>query len=364
SYNMLAYDVTGDGDADLVGADFLTNHVHVLVSNGDGTFQAATTINTLSAGHAASIGDFNGDSVMDIVAAVSGSDVLQIAFGNGNGTFKAAISYQAVNLPNDVTVGDMNGDGYADLVSVSYDSATPVVEVFLGNGDGAFKARVSSALLQSGVEVELLDVNADGKLDVIAQTKAPGNTVTSFVELLLGNGDGTFNAPSSYQSGPRPTTPMTGISLEDMNGDGVKDLLSISVNPHVLPFTGSTTTRTTGVYDLGKGQAGQGDPLKTRVTSRGNASVSLYSLKELKKFIEKDLKGITAVLEELQSARNLSGVGARAFEDAALSRLTAQNADILAGQIIAKLQSQLRDNALRAHGKLDRKLLEELLSDS
>lgn len=360
SYNITAKDVTNDGVLDLIAAQSGSSEVRVLVGNADGTFKAATTIVTSSAGYNAWYSDFNNDGKLDIVAAVNGSDTLEVAFGNGDGSFKAVTSYQVADGPRDIAVGDVNGDTIEDLVAVTFNGSNPVANVLLGNSDGTFKAATSFALRKSGLEVQLLDIDGDGKLDIVAATKTPGNTSVAYIETLLGNGDGTFKTSTTYLSGPRSENPTIGLSVEDLTGDGVGDIFAISSNPHVLPFEGSTKVISTGVLDIGVGQPGKGDPLKTKVTSVGNATLSIATLKELQGFIEKDLKGITKVLNQLKSAKTFAKAGANAFQAAADNGF-ANSPDALAEQILESIRKQARDVALGAHSKLDRKLVSELL---
>src|SRR6202012_804194 len=63
----------------------------------------------------------------------------------------------------------------------------------------------------------LTDINADGKLDILAfDDSNPGNAIE-----LLGNGDGTFQAAATYATltGPAPYA----MFFADFNGDGKLD---------------------------------------------------------------------------------------------------------------------------------------------
>ena len=94
-----------------------------------------------------------------------------------------------------------------------------MVQILLGNGDGTFaegQSLPTGNLPWDIWAVALADFNGDGKVD-LAVTNEAGNTVTIF----LGNGDGTFT--------PAPATPGTSDSpaavvAADFNGDGKPDL--------------------------------------------------------------------------------------------------------------------------------------------
>src|SRR5947199_5752448 len=60
-------------------------------------------------------------------------------------TFLAPVNYAAGTSPGIMTVGDFNGDGKLDLATANA-TAAPTVSVLLGNGDGTFQAAVRSAL--------------------------------------------------------------------------------------------------------------------------------------------------------------------------------------------------------------------------
>src|ERR1035438_4809239 len=96
-----------------------------------------------------------------------------------------------------VAVGDFNGDGKLDL-AVDNPGSPGTVSMLLGNGDGTFQAPVNSAAGPGSHSLVVGDFNGDGKLDLAMGANGA-------VTVLLGNGDGTFQAPINSDAGTDPT---------------------------------------------------------------------------------------------------------------------------------------------------------------
>jgi hypothetical protein len=88
--------------------------------------------------------------------------------------------------------------------------------VLLGNGDGTFQAARNFAAGIYPESVAVGDFNGDGTLDLAVAN----NTVSGTVSVLLGNGDGTFQDARNYATGNGPDS----VAVGDFNGDGTLDL--------------------------------------------------------------------------------------------------------------------------------------------
>jgi len=214
-----------NGILDLVVGDSLSDDVYVMLGNGDGTFQPAVAYPTNGEPFVVSTGDFTGDGKLDIIALTEPAadcDCIEVLPGNGDGTFGAAIITPVPYGIDGFTlaIGDFNGDNELDVAVTGQFGGANQVDILLGNGDGTFRADGFYDVSLSPNSIVAADLTGSNKLD-LAVGVDPG------VQILLGNGDGTFQAPVLYS-----TNFPTSIVAKDLNGDGKLDL-AVS-NPHIV----------------------------------------------------------------------------------------------------------------------------------
>ena len=120
-----------------------------------------------------------------------------------------------------MVAGDFNRDGRLDLVYTDGEG----LWFLQGNGDGTFEPPVSipGTLGNTITTLATADLNGDGKLDLISGEDGGGdvqNSPPAGAWVWLGNGDGTFSAPSPYPEGGSYSTKTWGLSVADFNADG------------------------------------------------------------------------------------------------------------------------------------------------
>jgi hypothetical protein len=157
--------------------------------------------------------DVNGDGKLDLVTLDYA--LISVLLGRGDGTFAPKIDY-AAPLGSGLAAGDMNGDGKADLVITAVDGT---LNVMLGNGNGTFQSPIITSLqILNLLDPTLGDLNKDGYLDVVIGLA--GGRSNGGVLVALGKGDGTFSSQTSYAAGWHPTS----VAASDLNADGKLDL--------------------------------------------------------------------------------------------------------------------------------------------
>jgi Bacterial Ig-like domain (group 3)/FG-GAP-like repeat/FG-GAP repeat len=308
---IVAADLNGDGKTDIVctdyGATAMVSTSHVFLSNGDGTFRAGQTITT--AGAAIAAADFDHDGHVDLmwVSGTVGLGTLFFAHGNGDGTFAAAqqmgtfaivgtnapvfryvmgaqlhdtgymdLLVEDVANPSVITLttdssgtivrivatklesgtgpmiaADVNGDRHTDLVIQSVDGGA--ADVFLGSSDGSGLLTAAGTYAGSSAVQSMLlhDVDGDGRLDLVVEG------VNGEIEILHGNGDGSFSAsPKGGTAGGDPTTGLGGhlIAVTDVGG-GHSFYTATPAGLSVLAEQSNLSLSLQGIYNAGPGRS-------------------------------------------------------------------------------------------------------------
>lgn len=135
--------------------------------------------------------DFNHDENHDIIFTSEDRNYVYLLFGNGNGTFRSLTTIFMGNATRTRGIGifDFNNDTNLDVALASQSENT--IFVLLGYGNGSFSAKTSyyAGPNTNPSSLALADINGDGYQDIIYN-----NIMTRTVGVLLGKGDGTFQS--------------------------------------------------------------------------------------------------------------------------------------------------------------------------
>lgn len=218
---VVAADLNGDGNQDLVVGNYGSNDISILMGDGKGNFSTALNIPVGMSPSAIVTGDFNKDGKLDLAVANYGESTLSILLGSGSGGF-SPVTLSVAKAPVSLTVADFNRDNNLDLAVIHRDESTNKnLYILMGNGDGSFRLPIKLATENFPVSVAAGDFTGDGKLD-LALTEIPFLTNTSstdHVSLYAGNGTGNFVRSGSV------TIPLANyLTAGDLNNDGMMDL--------------------------------------------------------------------------------------------------------------------------------------------
>ena len=233
---IAATDLDSDGKLDMVvmhnigcySAPCTVAHsITILLGNGNGTFQTPSEIDVGTVPNSMAVLDLNRDGIKD-VAIGGGNTELSVLLGLGDGTF---VQQPVVTLVaggdlfsacNDIGVGDLNRDGIQDLVVPLGNGEGNAI--LIGNGNGTFQvmSRIQIDETFAPLHVAVADYNRDGLLDV---ARTMGDGTNGLVQIMNGNGNGTFQPPVAYLV-PPPLSSIGGIVIiaSDWNGDAKPDI--------------------------------------------------------------------------------------------------------------------------------------------
>jgi hypothetical protein len=238
-------DVNGDGKLDVVLIEYGEHStdpsvVATLLNDGSGKLlppiRSPITVGPNIPFPQFVVAKFRSSSPADLIylseltPQIGSTAIVAFMPGNGDGSFGAPVTLATPHNPLKVVSGDFNGDGKMDFALFGYSSGNLTgteLDVFLGNGDGTFRELPSQQfpLLTQDPPQQLIagDVNHDGKLDLLIANNANSGFVSSGddLDLALGNGDGTFQAPTTLMPHFGP------VAVADLNGDGYLDLVQV-----------------------------------------------------------------------------------------------------------------------------------------
>ncbi|MBK9063173.1 MAG: VCBS repeat-containing protein [Acidobacteria bacterium] len=208
---LVVRDLNGDGKADLIVANQLSETISVFFGDGAGGFTLQTTLAVSGPPVALAMGDVTGDAIADLVVGLGSPSPAAVIFQAAASGSLAFVRSLPVALDTKLALADLNGDGREDLLTL----AGGIVHVRLGQGSALFSAPESYPAAGTATSFLVADFNGDGRADVVVGTG---------LRVLLLAGDGNGGLPLLPSLGPFAGAP-TGLKAIDLNADGRPDLV-------------------------------------------------------------------------------------------------------------------------------------------
>ncbi|MGH9828502.1 MAG: FG-GAP repeat domain-containing protein, partial [Blastocatellia bacterium] len=248
---IVATDFNGDGHPDLAIVNQADNTVSILLGNGDGTFKPQSTFTTGQGPSAIATADFNNDGKADLAITNQSANTVSIFLGNGDATFTSKGTLPTGSLPVAIAAGQFNLDTNTNIGLAIVNQTDNTLSNFLGDGNGTFTANGTTALNGTSttgnkpVAITAGDFNVDGRAD-LAISDENANTI----DVLIGNGDGTFASPLNLPIGAGPIGLVTGDFLGTTHPpdlavtDSIANTISVILDNATFNSTNNTVAST------------------------------------------------------------------------------------------------------------------------
>ena len=232
---LTAEDMDGDGDIDLFassGIPIQLGYVEVLFNDGAGNFSPSLIPDRPEEGtHRHAIVDIDNDGDLDAIMGqeLRNGGVLEMSLlvykNNGDATFATPVKIPLGEggAPVGVAAGDIDNDGDSDIVLGDADNA--VIRI-LRNTAGTLSPAATLAASPEIRDVEIADLDQDGRLDIIAANGIVADydgTVAipeESIQVWYGESTGGFSATQHYMSGWYPR----GITVDSFTDSGKQDI--------------------------------------------------------------------------------------------------------------------------------------------
>jgi hypothetical protein len=239
-------DVNADGHPDIAIAGFNAPDMIYLNDGTSTPFNGVSgiAIGTQDVAYAPAFGDVNGDGFVDMVVANTNHVPSRLYLTNGapltSGAYSTVQIGTDVGYGQDARIADVNGDGKPDLIltyTVAETTGTDPsgIAIYFNNGTSDPFGNVTPLRLLVGQSINAIavaDLNNDGKIDLVASVSDPAlGTATLYVFLNSGSASQPFANPQALQPDSDLGGACNGVSVADVNGDGLPDLLFSCLAP-------------------------------------------------------------------------------------------------------------------------------------
>jgi|21_taG_2_1085346.scaffolds.fasta_scaffold00043_48 hypothetical protein len=229
TWSVVAMDIDGDGDKDVVSASGLIDEGKVAWYenlDGLGSFGAQNIINpNMNGARSVYVADIDNDGDMDVLSASTTSREL-LWYENLDSQGQFGLKQNIDNLSfYSVKAADIDNDGDMDVLTVSTSSGNGTVAWYENlDGQGNFGTRkIIISGTNNTLDVFAADIDGDGDLDVISGLFSDQDPAIEWYENM--DGSGNFGPANQVQTSSGYAT---SIFVSDINNDGNLDIISAS----------------------------------------------------------------------------------------------------------------------------------------
>ena len=233
SQDIAIADFDGDASPDVLILDSESWALVTYLNVGAGQFALGPSLSDVGAKSELTPGDFDNDGIMDVY--VTNAIGTPLKLGVGGGAFKQGPAYPSLLIEDWPIAVDVESDGNLDMVL--RDAATPSQFLILhGKGDGTFTEE--RLYVPNRGAPEFADVDGDCRPDFVWPD------IGGTVNLLPNLGNGTFAAETQQ------TMDAYEIEVVDLDGDGLLDVLGLAPRPLDTTGSGLMTWKNLGARTL------------------------------------------------------------------------------------------------------------------
>ena len=225
--HVQAIDLDGDHLMDVVFCDCKSNTVNWIRQNPAGVYTETVLATDLTAPAHVQVLDFDGDGDKDLMIGVLGMlfpnndkiGSVVVLENDGQSNFTKHLIIDKIARVSDVRAGDLDGDGDMDLAVAQFGYDDGETRWLENTGNWKFKSHILQNL-SGPINVEIVDVDNDGDLDIVSLVSQEWEEVYCFIN----DGKGNFKPKLLFGSSNQDYG-SSGISMCDLDKDGDMDIL-------------------------------------------------------------------------------------------------------------------------------------------
>lgn len=209
-------DLDGDGDVDIAVSIDMDKQIVVYKNNGDNTFTEEAS--GLSGVNQLQMVDLEGDGDMDLIGYIFDDNIISTFINDGDGNLSDGSTTEHANDLSSIDCGDIDDDGDIDFVLSVDKFSGETIAIYLNDSLNNYDKLSSFDInaLNSALQVKMVDINQDGKLDVLGLND---EKITAFLQ------NDIFGFIAQDIIAPSNAGDLSAFDVADFDGDGDLDFV-------------------------------------------------------------------------------------------------------------------------------------------